>query len=140
MSSNPQVGPALNSMLVALPPHILPSPASQTSLVLDLLQPLVPFLTDVVGCSRGIQLDLFGVVGVVFVVYPYYSYDKSLHSRRNPESPSIMALPVMSSGRKIFHCAVDETALTTNISEIKKWTTNGSINLIVPLYSKCGHW
>lgn len=47
-----------------------------------------------------------------------------------------MALPVMSHGRKIFHCAVDETALTTNISEIKKWTTNGSINLIVPLYSK----
>lgn len=39
-------------------------------------------------------------------------------------------------GRKVFHCAVDETALTTNISEIKKWTTNGSITLIVPLYSK----
>ena len=43
---------------------------------------------------------------------------------------------VMSAGRKIFHCAVDETALTTNISEIKKWTTNGSITLVVPLYSK----
>ena len=42
----------------------------------------------------------------------------------------------MSTGRKVFHCAVDETALTTNISEIKKWTTNGSITLIVPLYSK----
>lgn len=41
----------------------------------------------------------------------------------------------MSTGRKVFHCAVDETALTTNISEIKKWTTNGSIDLIVPLYS-----
>ncbi|KAJ5935837.1 hypothetical protein N7466_005384 [Penicillium verhagenii] len=41
----------------------------------------------------------------------------------------------MSTGRKIFHCAVDETALTTNISEIKKWTTNGSIDLIVPLYT-----
>lgn len=42
----------------------------------------------------------------------------------------------MSTGRKVFHCAVDETALTTNISEIKKWTTNGSIDLIVPLYSR----
>ncbi|KAJ5531929.1 hypothetical protein N7513_001688 [Penicillium frequentans] len=41
----------------------------------------------------------------------------------------------MSTGRKVFHCAVDETALTTNISEIKKWTTNGSIDLIVPLYT-----
>ncbi|KAL3446728.1 thiosulfate sulfurtransferase [Aspergillus insuetus] len=41
----------------------------------------------------------------------------------------------MSTGRKIFHCAVDETALTTNISEIKKWTTNGAITLIVPLYT-----
>lgn len=42
----------------------------------------------------------------------------------------------MSTGRKVFHCAVDETALTTNISEIKKWTTNGAIDLIVPLYSR----
>lgn len=42
----------------------------------------------------------------------------------------------MSTGRKVFHCAVDETALTTNISEIKKWTTTGAIDLIVPLYSK----
>ncbi|KAL3492360.1 hypothetical protein BJX62DRAFT_110822 [Aspergillus germanicus] len=41
----------------------------------------------------------------------------------------------MSTGRKIFHCAVDETALTTNISEIKKWATNGAITLIVPLYT-----
>ncbi|KAL3469364.1 thiosulfate sulfurtransferase [Aspergillus californicus] len=37
--------------------------------------------------------------------------------------------------RKVFHCAVDETALTTNISEIKKWATNGAITLIVPLYT-----
>ena len=42
----------------------------------------------------------------------------------------------MSTGRKVFHCAVDETGLTTNISEIKKWTTNGAIDLIVPLYSR----
>lgn len=42
----------------------------------------------------------------------------------------------MSTGRKVFHCAVDETALTTNISEIKKWTTSGAIDLIVPLYSR----
>ncbi|KAL2864346.1 thiosulfate sulfurtransferase [Aspergillus lucknowensis] len=41
----------------------------------------------------------------------------------------------MSMGRKIFHCAVDETALTTNISEIKKWTTSGAITLVVPLYT-----
>ncbi|KAJ5175736.1 uncharacterized protein N7482_001613 [Penicillium canariense] len=41
----------------------------------------------------------------------------------------------MSTGRKVIHCAVDETALTTNISEIKKWTTNGAIDLIVPLYT-----
>ncbi|KAL4805311.1 hypothetical protein BDV18DRAFT_140676 [Aspergillus unguis] len=41
----------------------------------------------------------------------------------------------MSTGRKVFHCAVDETALTTNISEIKKWATNGAITLIVPLYT-----
>lgn len=44
----------------------------------------------------------------------------------------------MSTGRKVFHCAVDETALTTNISEIKKWTVSGAITLIVPLYSKSG--
>lgn len=43
----------------------------------------------------------------------------------------------MSTGRKVFHCAVDETALSTNISEIKKWTSNGAIDLVVPLYSKC---
>ncbi|KAJ5109607.1 hypothetical protein N7532_002252 [Penicillium argentinense] len=42
---------------------------------------------------------------------------------------------IMSTERKVFHCAVDETALTTNISEIKKWTTNGAIDLIVPLYT-----
>ncbi|KAJ5895660.1 hypothetical protein N7495_007351 [Penicillium taxi] len=41
----------------------------------------------------------------------------------------------MSASRKVFHCAVDETALTTNISEIKKWTANGAIDLIVPLYT-----
>lgn len=44
----------------------------------------------------------------------------------------------MSTGRKVFNCAVDETALTTNISEIKKWTTHGAMTLIVPLYSKHG--
>lgn len=42
----------------------------------------------------------------------------------------------MSAGRKVFRCAVDETALSTNISEIKKWTTNGAIDLVVPLYSE----
>lgn len=42
----------------------------------------------------------------------------------------------MATGRKVFHCAVDDTALTTNISEIKKWTSNGAITLVVPLYSR----
>lgn len=42
----------------------------------------------------------------------------------------------MSTGRKVFHCAVDDTVLTTNISEIKKWTSNGAITLFVPLYSR----
>ncbi|KAK2747388.1 hypothetical protein FQN55_005137 [Onygenales sp. PD_40] len=41
----------------------------------------------------------------------------------------------MSVGRKVFHCVVDDTALTTNISEIKKWTSVGAITLIVPLYT-----
>ncbi|PGH31976.1 hypothetical protein GX50_05241 [[Emmonsia] crescens] len=41
----------------------------------------------------------------------------------------------MSVGRKVFHCVVDDTALTTNISEIKKWTSFGAITLIVPLYT-----
>ncbi|OAX78168.1 hypothetical protein ACJ72_07528 [Emergomyces africanus] len=41
----------------------------------------------------------------------------------------------MSVGRKIFHCVVDDTALATNISEIKKWTSLGAITLIVPLYT-----
>ncbi|GAQ46475.1 thiosulfate sulfurtransferase [Aspergillus niger] len=49
--------------------------------------------------------------------------------------PVDLSQPAMSTGRKVFHCAVDETALTTNISEIKKWTTNGAITLIVPLYT-----
>ncbi|ODH12983.1 hypothetical protein ACO22_07717 [Paracoccidioides brasiliensis] len=41
----------------------------------------------------------------------------------------------MSIDRKVFHCVVDDTALTTNISEIKKWTSLGAITLIVPLYT-----
>lgn len=41
----------------------------------------------------------------------------------------------MSAGRKIFHCAVDDTVLATNISEVKRWTSNGAITLFVPLYS-----
>ncbi|KAL1845817.1 hypothetical protein Plec18167_009278 [Paecilomyces lecythidis] len=41
----------------------------------------------------------------------------------------------MAAARKVFHCAVDDTALTTNISEIKKWTSNGAITLVVPLYT-----
>jgi thiosulfate/3-mercaptopyruvate sulfurtransferase len=41
----------------------------------------------------------------------------------------------MLTNRKVFHCAVDDTALTTNISEIKKWAANGAITLFVPLYT-----
>ncbi|KAH8690089.1 hypothetical protein BGW36DRAFT_433044 [Talaromyces proteolyticus] len=41
----------------------------------------------------------------------------------------------MSAGRKVFHCAVDDTVLTTNISEIKRWASNGAITLFVPLYT-----
>jgi hypothetical protein len=37
--------------------------------------------------------------------------------------------------RKVFRCVVDDTVLITNISEIKKWVLNGSITLIVPVYS-----
>ncbi|OKL63102.1 hypothetical protein UA08_01221 [Talaromyces atroroseus] len=41
----------------------------------------------------------------------------------------------MSAARKVFHCAVDDTVLTTNISEIKRWASNGAITLFVPLYT-----
>ncbi|KAI1936440.1 hypothetical protein LOZ12_000909 [Ophidiomyces ophidiicola] len=41
----------------------------------------------------------------------------------------------MSVGRKIFHCVVDETALAANIGDIKKWTSQGAITLIVPVYT-----
>ena len=37
--------------------------------------------------------------------------------------------------RKVFRCVVDDTVLITNITEIKKWVLNGSITLIVPVYS-----
>ncbi|RAL11894.1 thiosulfate sulfurtransferase [Aspergillus homomorphus CBS 101889] len=53
----------------------------------------------------------------------------------NASCPADRLRAIMTTGRKVFHCAVDETALTTNISEIKKWTTNGAITLIVPLYT-----
>ncbi|EEQ29706.1 hypothetical protein McanMca71_004379 [Microsporum canis] len=41
----------------------------------------------------------------------------------------------MSVGRKVFHCVVDDTSLTTNLGEIKKWTSQDAIALIVPLYT-----
>ncbi|KAF3480596.1 uncharacterized protein GIQ15_05943 [Arthroderma uncinatum] len=41
----------------------------------------------------------------------------------------------MSVGRKVFHCVVDDTCLTTNLGEIKKWTSQDAIVLIVPLYT-----
>jgi hypothetical protein len=39
--------------------------------------------------------------------------------------------------RKVFHCIVDDTALITNISEIKNWVFRGVITLVVPVYSEC---
>jgi len=36
---------------------------------------------------------------------------------------------------KVFHCIVDDTALITNISEIKTWVSQGIVTLVVPLYS-----
>ncbi|KAK2855610.1 hypothetical protein FQN49_005020 [Arthroderma sp. PD_2] len=41
----------------------------------------------------------------------------------------------MSVGRKVFYCVVDDTCLTTNLGEIKKWTSQDAIVLIVPLYT-----
>ena len=38
---------------------------------------------------------------------------------------------------KVFHCLVDDTALTTNINEIEAWVLHGAITLVVPLYSLC---
>ncbi|KAI5287609.1 hypothetical protein KEM54_005872 [Ascosphaera aggregata] len=37
--------------------------------------------------------------------------------------------------RRVFHCILDDSALTTNISEIKKWAISGAITLFVPLYT-----
>ncbi|KAL4786547.1 Rhodanese-like domain-containing protein [Aspergillus varians] len=56
-------------------------------------------------------------------------------AQRVKPTDGLIKKTTMSAGRKVFHCAVDETALTTNISEIKKWATNGAITLIVPLYT-----
>lgn len=42
----------------------------------------------------------------------------------------------MATQRKVFQIIVDETAFTTNISEIKKWLAHGAITILVPLYSK----
>nr|KMM69096.1 hypothetical protein CPAG_05419 [Coccidioides posadasii RMSCC 3488] len=41
----------------------------------------------------------------------------------------------MSVGRKVFHCVVDDTALAASVGDIKKWTSQGAITLIVPLYT-----
>lgn len=48
----------------------------------------------------------------------------------------------MSVGRKVFQCVVDDTALTSSVGELKKWTSQGAITLVVPLYSKfpSGPW
>ncbi|KAI5295338.1 hypothetical protein KEM52_001689 [Ascosphaera acerosa] len=43
-----------------------------------------------------------------------------------------MSLPVE---RRVFHCVLDDTALTANISEVKKWALAGQITVFVPLYT-----
>lgn len=42
----------------------------------------------------------------------------------------------MMQNSKIFHCVVDDTALTTNLDEIAHWVRTGQATLVVPLYSK----
>ena len=37
---------------------------------------------------------------------------------------------------KPIRCLVDDTALTRNIAEIETWVSQGTIILIVPLYSR----
>lgn len=37
--------------------------------------------------------------------------------------------------RKVFRCIVDDTVLINNVSEVKKWVLNGSITLVVPVYT-----
>ena len=38
--------------------------------------------------------------------------------------------------RKIFHCVVDDTALTSAIPEFKRWIQDGAVVMTVPLSSK----
>src|SRR2546421_12250756 len=40
------------------------------------------------------------------------------------------------SAHRVFHCIVDDTALITNISEIKTWISQGIVTLVIPLYSR----
>ena len=72
--------------------------------------------------------------------YPHDISSLTLNSRFTlPETRLYQMHPksTMSVGRKVFHCVVDDTALTANVGEIKKWTSQGAITLIVPLYSMC---
>ena len=39
---------------------------------------------------------------------------------------------------KLIRCLVDDTALTRNIAEIETWVSQGTVILIVPLYSMPG--
>jgi len=40
------------------------------------------------------------------------------------------------SNQNTFHCVVDDTSLITNLDEIGPWVQAGTVNLVVPLYSK----
>jgi len=38
-----------------------------------------------------------------------------------------------------IYCIVDDTALITNLDEVGPWVQAGTVNLVVPLYSKSNH-
>lgn len=40
------------------------------------------------------------------------------------------------SNQTFIHCIVDDTALVTNLDEVGPWVQAGTVNLVVPLYSK----
>lgn len=37
--------------------------------------------------------------------------------------------------KKVFHCIVDETAITTGLTEIEQWVQRGVVTLVIPLHS-----
>ena len=43
------------------------------------------------------------------------------------------------SNQTSIYCIVDDTALITNLDEVGPWVQAGTVNLVVPLYSKSNH-